>query len=299
MILNLRLKSDSIVVDCTLGGGGHAEAILNAIGPGGRFIGIDRDEAAILKARERLGVLADRVRLVQERFEHLGSILESETIRGVDGILMDLGVSSLQLMDPDRGFSFQKDGPLDMRMDRREGRTAAELVHSLSEEDLSRILFEYGEERWARRIARGLVLARRKAPIATTRRLAELILRSVPGPARRGRIHPATRTFQALRIAVNRELEGLSGVLESAAEVLNPGGRLCVISFHSLEDRIVKQAFRSLSENGPGVFRRVTKKPIRPGPEEVGQNPRSRSAKLRVLERVGARSAEVPGRRAA
>jgi 16S rRNA (cytosine1402-N4)-methyltransferase len=199
---------------------------------------------------------------------------------------MDLGMSTLQLADSERGFSFQTDGPLDMRMDRRSPVTAASLVNSLPERQLSQILFEYGEERWANRIARSIAESRRREPITTTGRLVDLVRRAIPRPAQGRRLHPATKTFQALRIAVNQELEPLAGTLSDAAALLNPGGRLCVIAFHSLEDRIVKNTFKALSRAESAQARIMTKKPIVPGREEIRMNPRSRSAKLRVLERV-------------
>ena len=280
-------------MDCTLGGGGHAEAILEATAPDGLLLGIDRDEEAIRRAGERLKQYGTRVRLLHEGFKNLGAILNRQGVQGVDGILMDLGISTLQLMDSERGFSFQKDGPLDMRMDRGAPLTAAALVNSLSEPQLLQILFEYGEERWARRIARAIVHEREKSPVTRTLQLADLIRRAIPRAGRGQRIHPATRTFQALRIAVNQELDQLSVGLTAAASFLNEGGRLCVISFHSLEDRIVKRTFKTLTQAKPARFRLITKKPIVPGPDEIGINPRSRSAKLRALERI--QGAPVPG----
>jgi len=273
-------------VDCTLGGGGHAEVILEATAPDGLLLGIDRDEEALRRAGERLKRYGTRVRFLHEGFKNLGMILRTQRVQGVDGILMDLGVSTLQLMDSERGFSFQKDGPLDMRMDRGSSPTAAALVNSLSEPRLLQILFEYGEERWARRIARAIVHEREKLPVTRTLQLADLIRRAVPRSGRRQRIHPATRTFQALRIAVNQELDQLGVGLSEAASCLNDGGRLCVISFHSLEDRIVKRTFKALTQAKPARARLITKKPVVPGPDEIRMNPRSRSAKLRALERI-------------
>jgi 16S rRNA (cytosine1402-N4)-methyltransferase len=257
-------------VDCTLGGGGHAEAILEGTAPDGLLFGIDRDGEAVRRAGERLERYGTRVRLLHDGFKNLGVLLRTQGVQGVDGILMDLGVSTLQLMDSERGFSFQKDGPLDMRMDQRSSLTAAALVNSLSEPQLLQILFEYGEERWARRITRAIVRERQKAPVTRTLQLADLIRRAVPRLGRGQRIHPATRTFQALRIAVNQELDQLGAGLSDAVSLLNGGARLCVISFHSLEDRIVKRTF----------------KPVVPGPDEIRMNPRARSAKLRGVERV-------------
>lgn len=285
MIQGLRCEPHGIYVDCTVGGGGHAEAILAASGPDGRFIGIDRDPEAIRLAGDGLEKYGKRVRLFHGTFDQLEMFLRTLKIQGVDGILMDLGVSTLQLMDPARGFSFQQDGPLDMRMDPRSGETAADLVNSLPEQRLAGILFEYGEERWARRISRAIVEERRKSPITRTLPLTQIIRRAIPRKAQSRRLHPATRTFQALRIAVNRELETLSEALQAAAASLNPDGRLCVIAFHSLEDRIVKRTFRALAQASPDAIRIVTKKPLVPGREEIRVNPRSRSAKLRILER--------------
>lgn len=286
MVQALGLRPHGIWVDCTLGGGGHAETILEATGPDGLLLGIDRDEEAVRRAGKRLIRFGARVRLLHESFKNLETVLKSQGIRGVDGILMDLGVSTLQLMDSERGFSFQKDGPLDMRMDQTSTVTAAELVNSLPEYQLQQILFEYGGERWSRRIARAIDRQRRKAPIIRTLQLADLIRRAVPRSGRAPRIHPATRTFQALRIAVNQELDQLSVGLFGAASCLNPGGRLCVISFHSLEDRIVKRSFKTLTHAEPTGFRLMTRKPVGPGANEIRMNPRSRSAKLRAVERI-------------
>lgn len=298
MIETLCLPPHAICVDCTLGEGGHAEAILDATAPDGLLIGIDRDEEAIRKAGGRLKPYGTRVRLFHENFKNIGAFLKTQGIQGVDGILMDLGVSTLQLMDPERGFSFQTNGPLDMRMDRRSPVTAAALVNSLPERQMAQILFEYGEERWARRIARFVTEARKEKPITTTLQLADLVRGAIPRAARMKRLHPATKTFQALRIVVNRELEGLDGALSDAVNALNPGGRLCVIAFHSLEDRIVKTTFRGLSRSEPARVRLLTKKPIAPGREEIQMNPRSRSAKLRGVERISEAPAQS-GRRAA
>jgi 16S rRNA (cytosine1402-N4)-methyltransferase len=281
----LAVGKHGIYVDCTLGEGGHAEAILEAASPDGLLFGIDRDDAALRKAGERLTRFGSRVRLLHDSFKNLGALLKTQGVEAVDGILMDLGVSALQLMDPERGFSFQKDGPLDMRMDRRSPVTAADLVNSLSEREMARVVFEYGEERWARRIARVVVEARKAKPITRTLELAELIRRAVPPAARSGRLHPATRTFQALRVLVNRELDQLDDALIDAVACLNPGGRLCVIAFHSLEDRIVKSTFRRLSRSRPAPVRLLTKKPTVPDRDEIRENPRARSARLRVVER--------------
>ncbi|MEK6683151.1 MAG: 16S rRNA (cytosine(1402)-N(4))-methyltransferase RsmH [Nitrospirota bacterium] len=284
----LRLRAHAIYVDCTLGGGGHAEAILEATAPDGSLIGMDRDEEAIQRAGERLKRYGTRARLFHENFKNLGTLLRAQGVRSVDGILMDLGMSTLQLTDSERGFSFQKDGPLDMRMDRRSPITAAALANSLPERQLAQILFEYGEERWANRIARAVAEARQRKPITTTGQLADLVRWAIPRPAQSRRLHPATKTFQALRIAVNQELDQLDVALSDAVKRLNPGGRLCVIAFHSLEDRIVKRTFKALAQDESARVRLVTKKPIIPGREEIRMNPRSRSAKLRVVERVQA-----------
>jgi len=252
------------------------------------LIGMDRDEEAVQRAGDRLKQFGTRVRLFHENYKNLGPLLRAQGVPGVDGVLMDLGMSTLQLTDSERGFSFQTEGPLDMRMDRRSPVTAAALLNSLPERQLAQILFEYGEERWGNRIARLIVEARKKEPITSTGRLVDLVRHAIPRPAQSRRIHPATKTFQALRIAVNQELEPLAGALSDAVALLNPGGRLCVIAFHSLEDRIVKRTFKALSRSEAAGVRSVTKKPIVPGREEIRMNPRSRSAKLRVLERIPA-----------
>jgi 16S rRNA (cytosine1402-N4)-methyltransferase len=276
----LGCRPGGLYVDATVGLGGHAELILRASSPDGRLIGLDQDREAIGRARIRLAPFGERALLIEENFVNLRPSLEQRGIREADGILFDLGVSSAQLSTPERGFGFLVDGPLDMRMDVTQSRTAAELVNRLPEAELADILYEYGEERWSRRIARAMVRAR---PLARTTELAAVIASAVPGRHRHQRIHPATRTFQALRIAVNRELDVLPTALSQAAELLRPGGRLAVIAFHSLEDRIVKGLFRNFSGKG---FRVLTKKPLRARPEEVEANPRSRSAKLRVMERA-------------
>lgn len=295
MVRTLVIQRDGLYVDCTLGEGGHAEAILEATAPNGSLIGIDRDDAAIRRAGERLRRFGSRVILLQADFKSLDSLLKTQGVDGVDGILMDLGVSTLQLMDSERGFSFQKDGPLDMRMDRRSARTAADLVNTLSERDMTRLFLEYGEEWRARRIAQAVTEARKAGPITRTLQLADLIRRTVP---RSGRLHPATKTFQALRIAVNGELERLDGAVTDAVACLNPGGRLCAIAFHSLEDRIVKTTFRRLSRSRPSPVRLLTKKPTVAGREEIRMNPRARSARLRAVERIADRSISIPGRAA-
>lgn len=264
-------------VDGTVGLGGHAAAILRASAPNGRLLGLDRDSETLARARETLAPFAERARLEQADFREI----EERSGEPADGILLDLGVSSAQLDDPGRGFSFQADGPLDMRMDRGGGETAADLVNRLPEKTLADLIFRYGEERASRRIARGIVRARERAPLRSTAELAEIVRRASPRRRRPGH-DPATRTFQALRIRVNRELEGLERAVEKAASCLAPRGRLAVIAFHSLEDRAVKTTFRALAGEG---FSLVTRKPLRPSTEEVRRNPRARSARLRALAR--------------
>lgn len=278
----LGVKPGGTYVDCTVGEGGHAAAIMERAGPGGRLLGLDWDGEALAVARERLAPWGSAVRLRQEPFSRLAEILAEEGMGPVDGVLFDLGVSSRHLDDPTRGFSYQHEGPLDMRMDRRQALTAADLVNGLGEDDLAFIIARYGEERWARRIARSIVERRARSPLRTTTDLVAAIRDAIPAPARRKGGHPARRTFQALRIAVNRELEQLERALDQAAEGCRPGGRVCVISFHSLEDRIVKRRFLALARAGCGMV--LTRRPLVPGPEEVRENPRSRSARLRGFE---------------
>jgi 16S rRNA (cytosine1402-N4)-methyltransferase len=269
-------------LDATVGLGGHAEAILEASAPSGTLLGIDRDGEALALARERLAPFDSRVTLIRGRYEELPDLVEPG--ERYDGILFDLGASSLQLDSADRGFSFGREGPLDMRMDRSAGDTTADLVNRLSEQELADLIFRWGEERWSRRIARAIVEARRRAPLQTTIALANVVARAVPRRAWPRQIHPATRTFQALRIAVNDELVGLGAALEDAVGLLWPGGRIAAISFHSLEDRIVKQTWRRLE--AAGRVRLLTRRPICPGELETAANPRARSAKLRALERI-------------
>jgi 16S rRNA (cytosine1402-N4)-methyltransferase len=270
------------ILDATLGLGGHAAAILQAMEPAGTLVGIDRDGEALALAALRLAPFGGRVRLIQGRYESLADLLGSN--ESFDGILLDLGASSLQLDSEVRGFSFGREGPLDMRMDQHAGETAAQLLARLPEPELADLIFRWGEERQSRRIARAIVEARRLGPIETTTALAAIVARAVPRRAWPRHIHPATRTFQALRIAVNEELAGLGPALAEAAERLRPGGRIAAISFHSLEDRIVKHTWRSLAAGGS--MRILTKRPITAGEVEVAANPRARSAKLRVLERT-------------
>ena len=274
----LAVRPGGLWVDGTVGLGGHAAAILRASTPDGRLLGLDRDGETLERAGERLAEFAGRARLEQADYRELPQRLGDER---ADGILLDLGISSAQLDDPERGFSFQADGPLDMRMDRSRGESAEEVVNRTREAALADILYAFGEEPASRRIARAIVFERERERIRSTGRLAEIVRRAAPRSRRPG-LHPATRTFQALRIRVNRELEGLEDALERAAACLAPGGRLVVIAFHSLEDRAVKQAFRSLAAKG---FRPLTRKPLRPGDEETRRNPRSRSARLRAIAR--------------
>ena len=273
-------------LDCTVGYSGHAEKLLQASGPGSRLIGLDRDEVAIAASQKRLSRFGDRVILCHGHFVDLKQHLAAIGIGKVDGILFDLGVSSVQLEDPVRGFSFRGDGPLDMRMDQSMSGTAAGLINRWTEAQLADTIFQFGEERFSRRIARAIVRARERQPLATTKELVSVIEGAVPASYRHGRIHCATRTFQAFRIAVNQELDCLEPALRDAVDALSPGGRLCVISFHSLEDRIVKHTFRALSGKDNPALMVLTKRPQVPTSEESDRNPRSRSAKLRAAQRV-------------
>ena len=277
----LRPERGGLYVDCTVGLGGHSKALLEA--GASRIIGFDRDADALAIARETLAPWADRVELIHSDYRHVDEVLDSRGISQIDGALADLGVSSMQLDLEGRGFSFQRDEPLDMRMDRSTGETAADLVARASEVDLANAIYEYGEERFSRRIARAIVEARMDAPILTTGRLAAIVRRAVPVRGYQ-RIDPATRTFQGLRIWVNRELDGLDLFFAALARRLREQARLVVISFHSLEDRIVKHTFRGLHAEGRGLV--VTKKPVIAGDTELNGNPRARSAKLRALEGV-------------
>jgi 16S rRNA (cytosine1402-N4)-methyltransferase len=271
-----------VFVDCTVGYGGHTRAMLHA--GASRVIGLDRDPDALRQAGAALASEESRVELVHSDYRRLDEILDARGITGVDGILADLGVSSMQLDEAGRGFSFRRDEPLDMRMDRTSGLTAAEMIRDADERTLADVIYEFGEERHARRIARAVVEARDRSAVDSTGRLAEVVRRAVP---RKGysRIDPATRTFQAIRIWVNRELEGLDVFLTQAARRLRPGGRMAVIAFHSLEDRIVKHTLRSLQATGDIGLTIRTKRPVVPSEAEVERNPRARSAKLRVAER--------------
>jgi 16S rRNA (cytosine1402-N4)-methyltransferase len=271
-----------LFVDCTVGLGGHTQALLEAGAT--KVLGLDRDRDALRMAGERLTAFGERVELVHADYRDLPRVLDQRGVAGVAGALADLGVSSMQLDAEGRGFSFRRDEPLDMRMDQSQGPTAADLLRQAGEEELANVIFEHGEERYSRRIARAVVAARRTTEIATTGQLAQLVRRAVP---HRGyqRIDPATRTFQALRIWVNRELEQLDEFLGTACSRLLTGARLVVITFHSLEDRIVKHAFRALAQ-GRAALQVLTKRPIVPGDAEIERNPRARSAKLRAIERL-------------
>jgi 16S rRNA (cytosine1402-N4)-methyltransferase len=272
-----------LFVDCTLGAGGHARALLE--GGATRLIGFDRDEDALALTREALAPWADRIDLVHADYRLLPAVLDARGIDLVSGILADLGVSSMQLDQAERGFSFRVEAPLDMRMDRSQGETAADLLATADEQHIADAIYQFGEERHSRRIARAIVAARAAAPIETTTQLATIVRRAIPT---RGwqRIDPATRTFQALRIWVNRELEGLASFLRDAVARLDAGARIAIIAFHSLEDRIVKHTFRQLSQDPASRLGIVTKRPIEATEAEVARNPRARSAKLRVAERL-------------
>lgn len=279
----LRPESGGLFVDCTVGLGGHAEAML-ARGAT-RLFGIDRDPEALAEAGRRLVTFGDRVTLVHADYRELERVLDADGVQRVNGIVADLGVSSMQLDAPGRGFSFRRDEPLDMRMDPTSDVTAADVVAELNEEDLANVIFQFGEERFSRRIARAIVNARHRGRIATTGALAAIVRRAVPTKGWQ-RIDPATRTFQALRIKVNAELDGLDTFFGAAARRLETGGRLAVIAFHSLEDRIVKRTFRALAADAQAEVSIVTKRPLTPADAEVAENPRARSAKLRAIERV-------------
>ncbi len=292
-------KPGGILVDATLGPGGHAEALLEAVGPRGRVVGVDRDAEAIRFARNRLERFGEAFLPLHGNHRDLIRLLREAGVFAVDGVLFDLGISSMQLDAPERGFSFQADGPLDMRMDGDSGSTAAEILATSDEAELRRILWSYGEERRAGAIARAVVEQREREPLERTRQLAELVQRVLGPAAKRFRIHPATRTFQALRIAVNREIDDLERVVTESVSILRRGARLAVIAYHSLEDRAVKHAMRALAERcicpprlpvcGCGrenLLSVLTSKPVRPSAEEVARNPRARSARLRVGERL-------------
>lgn len=305
VVAGLALRPGADVIDGTLGGGGHAAALLEAIAPGGRLLGLDADPAAIARCRHRLStaIAEGRAYLVQANFRNLAQVASDAGFAAVDGIVLDLGLSSLQLADRARGFSFQAAGPLDMRFDPSQETRAADLVNRLSEDELADLIYAYGEEPRSRRIARAIVQAR---PLKDSAELAAVIMHAV-GKGRQ-RIHPATRTFQALRIAVNDELEALRVALPQAIRLLRPGGRLAVISFHSLEDRIVKQFLQREARDcicppraprcvcdHQATVRLITRRPLQPTREEVVANPRSRSAKLRIAERLPESNAHAAG----
>jgi len=277
----LNVRSDGIYIDATLGGGGHAEAILQILEPGtGKLLGIDRDPAALARAHERLVRFGEKVILQEGNFAEIDQLHAESGLPPADGLLADLGLSSMQLEDASRGFSFDRPGPLDMRMDPHARTTAAEIVNRTPERELADLIFKFGEERFSRRIARGMVKAR---PIRSTTELAQVVTRAIPSRTGLYHVHPATRTFMALRMAVNQELESLETFLSKALDVLAPGGRLVVLSFHSLEDRLVKHAFQAWKREGKAEV--LTKKVVRPGEAELQSNPRSRSAKLRAAEK--------------
>ena len=298
-IEGLDIKPNGIYVDGTLGGAGHASVVCSHLSEEGYFIGIDQDNNALAVSKERLSDMKPKVTLVKSNFVEVKTVLENLGIEKIDGMLIDLGVSSHQLDEPSRGFSYMHDAPLDMRMNQDASYNAYELVNTMSEEDLYHIIKEYGEERWAKRIASFIVAQRREKPIETTYELVEVIKKAIPQSARKDGPHPAKRTFQAIRIAVNRELEIIEPTIKDIVGKLNKGGRLCIITFHSLEDRIVKHAFRDLEDpctcskdlpicvcgKVPQV-KVITRKPILPSDEEVEMNPRSRSAKIRIIEKI-------------
>ncbi|RHR06101.1 16S rRNA (cytosine(1402)-N(4))-methyltransferase RsmH [Pseudoflavonifractor sp. AF19-9AC] len=295
----LNIRPEGIYLDGTLGRAGHSREIARRLSGSGKLICVDRDQAALDAAQERLGEWMDRVTLVHSNFDRVSEILDELGIAGVDGMLFDLGVSSPQLDDGSRGFSYMADAPLDMRMDRSEGLTAADVVNTWSQEELRRILFQYGEERYAPLIAAAIVRRREERPIETTLELVDIIKGAMPARALKEKQHPAKRSFQAIRIAVNDELSSVDRMLQGAVPKLNKGGRLAVITFHSLEDRIVKTGLGEFAKGcicppdfpvcvcgrTPDV-KLVNKKPILPSPQEIEENPRARSAKLRVAEKL-------------
>ena len=298
-IEGLAIKPNGTYVDGTLGGAGHASVVCSHLSEEGHFIGIDQDNNALAVSRERLKDVKAKVSIVKSNFEQTASVLESLGVEKIDGMLIDLGVSSHQLDEADRGFSYMHDAPLDMRMNQDSKYSAYDVVNEMPEEELYRIIQEYGEERWAKRVAQFIVEERAKKPIVTTYELVDVIKKAIPQGARKDGPHPAKRTFQAIRIAVNRELEIIAPTIEDVVSKLASGGRLCIITFHSLEDRIVKQAFRRL-ENPCTCAKEfpvcvcgklpqvkvITRKPILPLDEEIEVNPRSRSAKLRIVEKI-------------
>lgn len=296
---NLQIKKDGVYMDGTLGDGGHAEQILSQLGPGGLLVAFDQDKDSIDFAKKRLQLFTSQTKFFHSNFKNAKSLLQKENIGPLDGILLDLGVSSRQLENAERGFSFSSDAFPDMRMDRREGKTAYDLVNHSPENDLAEIFKDFGEERYAKRIAKSIARARKEKPIETTRQLSQLIVSVIPGKGRKYKIHPATRVFQALRIAVNKELEALERILIDGVECLKPEGRFCVISFHSLEDRMVKRKFREFEKGctcppkipqcvcgKKSVLKVITRKPVVATTDEILKNPRARSAKLRVAKKL-------------
>lgn len=296
---NLNIKPDGVYVDCTMGGAGHSKEIVKRLSKDGLFIGFDQDINAINTAKERLSEYSDRVKFVHSNFQNLKNELEKIGVYKVDGVLADLGVSSHQLDEADRGFSYMQDAPLDMRMDIRCSFSAYDVVNTYSEAELSKIIKDYGEDNWAKRIAKFIVEGRKEKNIETTGELVEIIKKAIPKKARIDGPHPAKRTFQAIRIDVNNELGVITEMIDDAASIMNEGGRICIITFHSLEDRIVKNAFRDLATDcicpphipicqcdKEALVKVITRKPILPTDKEIEENPRSRSAKLRVAERI-------------
>lgn len=298
-IEELHIKPDGIYVDGTLGGGGHAYHVCQKLSEKGRYIGIDQDADAIAASTKRLAPFKDKVTIVRDNYVNMPKVLHDLGIEHVDGILLDLGVSSFQLDEKERGFTYREDVPLDMRMDQRQSLTARDIVNDYSEMELFHIIRDYGEEKFAKNIAKHIVQAREKKPVETTGELVEIIKAAIPAKIRMQKGHPAKQTFQAIRIELNRELEVLRDSLDDMIDFLNPGGRICIITFHSLEDRIVKNAFRTNEHpcTCPPDFpvcvcgkvskgRVVTRKPVLPGEKELEENSRSKSAKLRVFERI-------------
>ena len=296
---NLNIKPDGVYVDCTMGGAGHSKEIVKRLSDKGLFIGFDQDKNAIATAKERLSEYSDRVRFVHSNFENIKEELAKIGVHNIHGVLADLGVSSHQLDEADRGFSYMQDAPLDMRMDVRCNFSAYDVVNTYSEEELAKIIKDYGEDNWAKRIAKFIVEERAEKPIETTGELVEVIKKAIPKKARIDGPHPAKRTFQAIRIEVNNELGVITKMIDDAVSIMNEGGRVCIITFHSLEDRIVKNEFRDLALDcvcpshlpicqcdKESLVKVITRKPILPSAEEIEENPRSRSAKLRVAERI-------------
>lgn len=299
VIANLAVKENGIYVDGTLGGAGHGSAVCSELGKYGRFIGIDQDEDAIAVSRERLAEYGEKVSIVRSNYMRTAEVVHSLGIEKVDGITLDLGVSSFQLDTGERGFSYRMDAPLDMRMDNQAELTAADVVNEYTEQELFHIIRDYGEDKFAKNIAKNIVIERKKEPIRTTGRLAEIVSYSIPMKVKKRGGHPAKRTFQAIRIEVNHELEVLENSISEMIDLLNTGGRLCIITFHSLEDRIVKQAFRQAQFpctcppdfpvcvcGKKSLGKQITRKPILPSEKEIEENPRSKSAKLRVFEHI-------------